>query len=99
MAERKRTKQDKNDLQNSLTQQFTGKHVAPLGKNTLIPSQPVAGLTPSNCVLSEGATNTISDSLLFDPTCARTHDLSHSTRALYHLQHRRSSIIETFIDI
>ena len=46
MAERKRTKQDKNDLQNSLTQQFTGKHVAPLGQIPLIPSQPVAALTP-----------------------------------------------------
>ena len=46
MAERKRRKQDKNDLQISLTQQFTGKHVAPLGQIPLIPSQPVAALTP-----------------------------------------------------
>jgi hypothetical protein len=38
--------------------QSAGRHVAPLGHNILIPSQPVFGLTPYYCVLSGEATNT-----------------------------------------
>ena len=41
---------------NSLKQQFTDRHVAPLVHIILIPSQPV--LSPSYCMLSGEATNT-----------------------------------------
>ena len=39
-------------------QQFVGRHVAPIGHNILIRSQPVFVFTPSCCMLSVDATNT-----------------------------------------
>ena len=43
---------------NSLKQQSAYRHVAPIGHNILIPSQPVFALFPYCCVLSGEATNT-----------------------------------------
>ena len=43
---------------NSLKQQYTVRHVAPLGHIILIPSQPVFALSPEWCVLSGEVTHT-----------------------------------------
>jgi hypothetical protein len=58
----------------SLKQQYTGRHVAPLGRIILILIQPVSALTPSCCMLSGEAANT-NFIVWFDPSGGWTHDL------------------------